>query len=143
LKASIDRANDLAWLQVLGGKASLQKLSRGGDDFVAVEAPKLNRDQTNYRAAAATPSTAITCGLQNSIEFNKRWNLVWDQGSEVQILSPRPISSATCCRHSVSAASFPTLAKSARMGHPLRERCKQQIKGGPPSITLSALSRDT
>ena len=31
------------------------------------------------------------------------------------------------------AASRPTLAKSARMGQPLREWCKPQIKGGPPA----------
>jgi hypothetical protein len=36
----------------------------------------------------ATLSTPTTCDQLNSIKFNKRWNLVRDQGSEVQILLP-------------------------------------------------------
>src|SRR5271157_275981 len=46
----------------------------------------------------------------------------------------------------LSAAWPPTLAKNARMGHPRSDMGKEEQsveEGGPPSITVSALSRDT
>ena len=50
------------------------------DVFASVNAPKINSESTTRRGEAATHSIPITSGLQISIEFNKHWNLVRDQG---------------------------------------------------------------
>jgi hypothetical protein len=74
------------------------------DDFVAVEASKFNRDQRRSRGEAATHSTPITCGLQNSIQFNKDWNLVRDQG----VGGSNPLSPTNLFKHLNSTSGFPS-----------------------------------
>ena len=56
------------------------------------------------------------------------------------LLRPRHVSSH---QQGAPAASLPALAKNARTGHPQFNERKTNSKAGPPSITLSALSRDT
>jgi hypothetical protein len=53
---------------------------------------------------AATHSIPITCGLQNSVEFNKRWNLVRDQG----VGGSNPLSPTNLFKHISSTSGFPS-----------------------------------
>ncbi len=48
--------------------------------FCSGRSTEAQQRSTSHKAVAATPSVPITCGLQNSIVFNERWNLVRDQG---------------------------------------------------------------
>jgi hypothetical protein len=50
--------------------------------FCSGQSIKAQQRATTHRVEAATHLTLITCGLQNSIEFSKCWNLVRDQGVE-------------------------------------------------------------
>jgi len=55
---------------------------RSGDcrRFCVGRSTEAQHRSTSHMAVAAMPSTPIICGLQNSIEFNNRRNLVRDQG---------------------------------------------------------------
>ncbi len=48
--------------------------------FCVGQSLKAQQRATTCQGEASTHSITISCSLQNSIEFNKRWNLVRDQG---------------------------------------------------------------
>jgi hypothetical protein len=67
------------------------------DNFVTVEASALNRVQQRARVRPQLIQYQSLCGLQISIEFNKRWNPVRDQGVGGSI----PLSPSNIFKHLV------------------------------------------
>ena len=127
----------LLLVNVLGPVAAGEKVTEtvSGAGFTLSECRRFCSGQsieaqqraTARQAEVATHSISIPCGLQNSIEFNKRWNLVRDQG----VGGSNPLSPTNLFKripeNLLAVVSLPTpstssgqaLAKSARMGHPL------------------------
>src|SRR5258708_36256640 len=60
--------------------------------FCVGQSIRVQQRLTTDEPPAATRSTSITCELHNSIEFNKRWNLVRDQG----VGGSNPLSPTNC-----------------------------------------------
>src|SRR6266436_7981364 len=70
------------------GYLRLEKCRR----FCSGRSTKAQQRATGCWMLNATRATPITCSLQNSIEFNKRWNLVRDQG----VGGSNPLSPTNC-----------------------------------------------
>jgi len=72
--------------------------------FCSGQSIKAQPRATACRGEAATHSVSITCGLQNPIGFNKRWNLVRDQG----VGGSNPLSPTNILKHLNCASGFPS-----------------------------------
>jgi hypothetical protein len=72
--------------------------------FRSGQSTKVQQRSKRHRKEAATHSTSINCRRQNSIGFNKRWNLVRDQG----VGGSNPLSPTNLFKHLSCTSGFPS-----------------------------------
>ena len=71
--------------------------------FCSCQSTRVQQKSADFNMQAATGSTSITWNRQNSIDFNKVWNLVRDQG----VGGSNPLSPTNCFQSLAPESQLP------------------------------------